>query len=52
VEKEEWLAIDPQTDRVVAEGGSITEVSEKAKAQGLEEPYITQVLPNDPEMFF
>ena len=50
--KEEWLAVDLKTDRIVAEGSSIAEVTDKAKAEGVKEPYVTQVLPNDTEMFF
>lgn len=52
MEKEEWVAINDETDEIVASGSNITEVIEKAKAKGIDDPYITPVLPKDTEMFF
>jgi len=42
----QWVALHPDTYEVIAAGASASEVLEKARQAGIEEPLITDVVDN------
>ncbi len=47
-----WIAVDGEKDEVVATGSTISEVREKARAKGIDEPIITVPINGDQAMFY
>lgn len=52
MEKPTWIAIDTETGEIVAQGSTMVEVSEKAKAGGIEDLFVTKAIPEGQEIFF
>lgn len=52
MEQIKWIAIDSETEEIVARGASMEEAAEKAKIKGVEEPVVTRVVPEGQDMFF
>jgi len=52
MEQFKWIAVDAETDEVVARGNSIAEAAENAKKKGFDDPVVTRALPEGQDMFF
>jgi hypothetical protein len=52
MEKPTWIAVNTETGEIIAQGNTMKEVSEKAKAEGIEDLFVTKAMPEGQEMFF
>jgi hypothetical protein len=52
MEQRKWIAVDVDTDEVVARGDTIADAAEKAKEKGVENPMVTRAVEEGQDMFF